>query len=742
MIPVNPAQIPALYKQAMGLQAAGRLDEARAIYQRILTVNTGLAEVHFQAARIDAAQGNPGAALDGFERALALKPGEPAIWTEAAQAVHALDDAALTRDFLARAKKARLSPAALLTVQERARPPARAKSATRADIGTADPRQVQQAIEALAAGRLDQARKRIEALLAGNTRAPALHAIRADVLAAQKQHGAALKAVEQAITLAPDYAEAHAARGRILAATGRGAEALAATRKALALLPGMRRAWIDLARMLADGGDAPAAIAAARRALALPSKAPGADAIPLAILGDQQMQERDFVGAEESFRKLVALDPGPEAGLRLAEALARLGRAAEALVLHDRLLAQVEGEAPAGAAILSRKASLLQTTGAFTEARAAFEAALALAPEDAEIFRGYALSVKLSEDDPHLERMAARFDEATLSDAERSALGFALAKVMEDLGRHDRVMGYLHAANAAARRQSPYDIKAELRHARAMTAAFAGLDADATPPAGTSDLAPIFVTGMPRSGTTLVEQILASHSRTRGIGEIGLAAREAGRLLSATGAGAERAAPGFRPVDGLQDEEIAALGHRYGTLLERAGIDPGGRRVIDKSIQTYRVMPLIRLALPASRVVVVRRDPRDTLLSIYRNSFAAGSYGYASDLRDLGETWKLFDETILTWRQQFPGWFVEVSYEALVADPEGETRRLLEACALEFEPGCLSFHQARHEVRTLSVYQVRQPIYASSLKGWRRYRDELAPMLEALDLEEDDDVAG
>lgn len=743
MIPVNPAQIPALYKQATGLHSAGRFDEARAIYNRILIANARLAEVHFQLARLDAAQGNPRLALEGFEKALTLKPGEAAIWAEAALALRDLGDAGLTRDFLARAKKARLDPRALLSIQDRLKPAAGGgkSAATRADIGTADPRKLKAAIDALNAGRPALARQRIEPLLAAFPKAAGLHNILSAALAAEGRTADALRVVDRAIALAPDYAEAHAARGRLLNTLQRPDDALAALRKALALLPNLHVAWVEMARLLARRGDARGALRAAGKAADL---APP-DAPLLRLIGDQQMQERDFIAAEGTFRQLVAMQPDTDAYLRLAQALGRLGRSDAALEIYDRLLADksLDPNAPPPGrpetpsltvVVMEQKASLLQTTGAFDKAQELFLRAQTLAPLNTGLFREYVLTRKFTEPEPVIERMQAMFARPDLNDTDRMNLGFGLAKVMEDLGRHDRVMSYLHPANAAAQRLYPFDMGQEVATVRSMTASMRSLSPEARPPLDACDLAPIFVTGMPRSGTTLVEQILASHSTTQAVGEVGLAARDAARLLS-------RPEGGFRPADSLTPAEITGFGHQYGRALQGAGIDPDGGRVIDKSIQSYRVMPLLRLAMPRARVVVVRRDPRDTLLSIYRNSFPPGTHEYAYDLKTLGAYYRLFDQTIEAWRRQFPDWFVEIAYEDLVADPEPQIRRLLAACDLPFEPGCLASHKSKRDVRTLSVYQVRQPIYASSVKGWERYKDDLAPMLTALDAKEDDDVA-
>jgi hypothetical protein len=143
-------------------------------------------------------------------------------------------------------------------------------------------------------------------------------------------------------------------------------------------------------------------------------------------------------------------------------------------------------------------------------------------------------------------------------------------------------------------------------------------------------------------------------------------------------------------------------------------------------------MGIIKAALPNAKFVVVRRDPRDNLLSIYKNQFVEGTHRYAYDLGDLGAYYKTFVDMIDFWHKTSPGLFYEIQYEDLIADPETQARALIDACGLEWEDDCMNFHQNKREVKTLSVYQVRQPIYSSSVKAWQRYETELQPLFEAL----------
>jgi hypothetical protein len=186
----------------------------------------------------------------------------------------------------------------------------------------------------------------------------------------------------------------------------------------------------------------------------------------------------------------------------------------------------------------------------------------------------------------------------------------------------------------------------------------------------------------------------------------------------------------FRRADTIPDAEIAALGRDY--LAQVADRFPSAEIVSDKSITSYRYPGLLKLALPKARVIVVRRDPRDNLLSIYRNRFPEGAHLYAYDLRALAEYYATFVQMVEFWRSETPDWFTEVQYESLVSNPEEESRRLIAACGLDWEEACLTPHHNERQVRTLSVYQVRQPISKGSVKAWHRYEEELQPMFDVL----------
>lgn len=437
-------------------------------------------------------------------------------------------------------------------------------------------------------------------------------------------------------------------------------------------------------------------------------------------LGHVCRAEGDLAGALEAFDRSLGLKPAqPQIIAARAQTLADLGRTAEAAAAYDRLIAML----PRAVKPRADKAHLLQQAGDFDAAEAEFRRALELAPDDGELYRVFLRTKKLSPDDPMIGQMERLWARESLPLRSRAHLGFALAKAMEDIGRHDRVFAFLRPANEAMRRLQPFDMADREAKLSALLDAFRGHDYGRHPAAEPGDFGPIFVSGLPRSGTTLVEQIISAHPAVEGGGEMAILFRMATDLLSAGG-------EGFRPVGTLSPEELAGLARGYEARARRAlRFD---RRFTDKSIQTDMVAGLVRMAIPGARMIEVARDPRDTLFSIYKNVFTPGKHLYAYDLRDLARYWKLHRRFVEFWDAAIPGLFHHVRYEDVVADLEGQARAMVEAAALPWDDACLHYDRNRRQVKTLSTHQVRQPIYDSSVGAWRRHEAELAEMLEEL----------
>jgi tetratricopeptide (TPR) repeat protein len=450
------------------------------------------------------------------------------------------------------------------------------------------------------------------------------------------------------------------------------------------------------------------------------------DAQALHLLGMIAAQRGKPADALDLIGRSLALAPDVgEAHYNLGVALQDLARTEEAAAAYRRALAL----RPDVAETHMQLSNALQELGDTAEALAAVDRALAIDPAFVRAWYVRRDLKTFVPGDPDIERMEALLasaDARRLDDDDRLLLDFALGKAWMDVGDAGRAFAHLEAGNRRKRAGFAYDVATEVEWLAAIAesvtpetiAAFAG--------AGDPSDLPVFVLGMPRSGTTLVEQILASHAGVHGAGELLV-------LEELTGRDWERddlADSYQRLMRGLTASDLSRLGGAY---VERVAALAGGkRRVVDKSPGNFRLAGLIHLMAPNARIIHCRRDPVDTCFSLYSRNFS-GRVRYAFDLRELGLYYRAYERLMAHWRAVLPAdRFIEVDYEALVGDLEEEARRLIGFCGLEWDEACLEFHATRRLVRTISVNQVRRPIYRSSIERWKPYEPHLGPLLQAL----------
>ncbi|EIE51152.1 hypothetical protein AL036_01570 [Salipiger aestuarii] len=425
-------------------------------------------------------------------------------------------------------------------------------------------------------------------------------------------------------------------------------------------------------------------------------------------------EEGDRDACLTHLRRVVARAPdNAKLLIHAAERFRNLGAAEEALPVYDTLAALP------GQALKARadKAHTLQLLGRFDEAGTIFRKLLRQHPHEAQLYRIFLATRKLAPGDPMLRAMEQLWARKTLGDEPRAHLGYALGKALDETGAPERAFACWTRANAAQRKAAPFDSAAQDREFDAVLAAQADLP---RLPGGSDTPHPVFVTGMPRSGTTLVERILSAHSDVGAGGELGHALRLSYQLF---GVG-ENMAP---ITDSARMQAFAA---RYRRIARRDV--PGDAPVItDKSILSYLIIGLLHHAMPDARFVVVQRDPRDIALSIWRNHFVTGTHRYGNDLADIARTIKRFRRIVAHWQATLPGLVHEIHYEDLVTDPEPHARALIAAAGLGWQDACLAPQDSKSAVKTLSVAQAREPIHAGRARGWKIYEKELMPFIRA-----------
>jgi tetratricopeptide (TPR) repeat protein len=605
-------------------------------------------------------------------------------------------------------------------------------------------------IEHHKAGRIDKAEAIYRKLLKKVPHQPnALHLL--GVIEAQRGNAArGVELISDALPALEKAPQIHLDLGGALRMAGRREEAIEQFREALALRADYVEAHIALGSALGEMGNFEAAIGHCRTAVAIdPNSLPARLTLAASLQGAGRMPE-----AAQAWREIIQLKPDrAESYYQLGLQLVDLGLFDEALYCHDRAIALQPGNVLFHCA----KGSALMRLYFGERAEECFRRALEISPESKEAWTGLSWALRmlgrfeeadaclrrLREIDPSdvravrhvpatggqrhgpevVEELSAVCDDPESKATDRITAGFALGRLLDDAARYDEAFARYAAANLLVRENWP--AKGDHFHAEAFAKSVDALIASNTPEnlrdaaiTGNISELPVFIVGMPRSGTTLVEQICASHSRVYGAGErqdishLTVELRRSRNDGPALQEAAKRAA----------DKHIVAL-HRLGQ---------GALRVVDKLPDNMILIGLITRLFPRARIVYCSRDARDISLSCYFQLFVDGAQHFAYDLADCGKRCVQVQRLAKHWMELLPNHMIEMNYETLVGDLEGESRRLIDFLGLEWEPSCLDFHQTERTVATVSHWQVRQPIYSNSVGRWRRYEKHLGPLFEAL----------
>ena len=524
----------------------------------------------------------------------------------------------------------------------------------------------------------------------------------------------ALACTRRSIALDPTLAMAHNNLGLVLGGLGQREQAVTSYRQALALNPNYVEALNNLGSLLRELGERREALALCRRAVELDPGRAGSHGNLGHVLFD--LGEVDEAAA--SFRRAVALQPDSAAlHTSLAAAQRMEGRAAEAEASCRAALA-IE---PDSVQALTLLGELSADRGQLAEAQQLFQQALAVDPDFPFTYWSITAHRKMTLEDSGWLRGARAALTKPLPLAHEISLRFALGKYFDDVAQYDDAFDSYRQANELTKRYGrSYERSTLSRRIDRMIGSFDVGFVDRYRNQGSPSELPVLVVGMPRSGTTLVEQILASHPSVFGAGEL--------KFWGNAFAGFESAAAEGDQVAGL----IPGMAREY--LEQLSAVSGPALRVIDKMPANFRYAGLIHAALPGARIIHMQRHPIDTCLSIYFHNFLnRGSY--ANDLENMAHYYAEYVRLTEHWRRVLPTTaLLEVPYEGLIADQEGWTRRLLDFIGLPWDARCLEFHRTDRVVITASKWQVRQKINSSSIGRWRNYAQHVGPLRHLVEL--------
>jgi tetratricopeptide (TPR) repeat protein len=529
----------------------------------------------------------------------------------------------------------------------------------------------------------------------------------------------ALDHLRTAVRLRPNLAEARNNLGNALRETGRLAEARQSYAEALRINPTLAMTYNNMGQALQEENSLDDALAWYQRALQLDPNSARIHANAASLLAEQEKYD----DALTVYRRALELDPTyAEAHCGLGGVRHEQGHFEEAQT-HYREALRHKPDLPAAHCALG---TVREELGDFKDAESCWRSALRY---DARLAGAYSalatmLRGKLPDDD--LVAMRQLLADPDLHDGRRSALHFGLAQVLDAKGAYEEAAESLRQANALAlagarKRGMGYDPEAHAGFVARLMAVCSPEFFERTRGIGVDSERPIFIVGLPRSGTTLTEQVLASHSQVFGAGEQRLARED------------------FEALSPQEDHALEALARLDRPTARRIGeqhleqlhqLNAERPRVADKMPDNYLYLGLLATLFPKARFIHCRRDLRDIAVSCWMTNF--GSIRWANDLGHIASRFEEYRRIMDHWQRVSPVSVLEVDYEETVTDLEGVARRLVDWCGLEWEPGCLAFHEGKRPVRTASVAQVRQPIYTRSVARWKHYEKPLETLFDTL----------
>ena len=571
--------------------------------------------------------------------------------------------------------------------------------------------QVQSLIDHYNKAQLQQALQQADFLIQKFPKSALLYNILGAVLKGLGQLDSSVEAYKKALAIKPDYAEAYNNMGVSLRERGTLEEALEAHKKALDIQPDYADAYYNMGNAIKEQGRLKEAIDAYKKALDIqPDYADAYNNIGNALKDQGKLDE-----AIQAFNNALATKPDyADAYYNMGATLQEQGKLEEAIEAYKKALAIKRDYADA----YNNMGTTLQEQGKLEEAIEAYKKALAIKPDYAEAHRNLSILTKYNSNTAQISTVVALLERTDLNNSDRCNLLYTHAKMQEDMGDLRSAFESYVAGGDLRKKLLAYEpVQDQRLFARIKKTAPHFKDLAQSITSGSISHTPIFILGMPRSGTTLVEQIISSHSKVTGAGELGYVSQFGGQIAS------DLKAP--------TSEALATFRDRYLKELAKRASDQAF--VTDKMPQNFRYIALICAALPEAKIIHVQRNSKATCWSNFKHYFTSKDLGYSYNLGDTVKYHELYKDLMHFWFQSYNDRIYNLDYDKLTEDRELGIRRLIEYLGLKWEDSCLAPQENKRSVKTASSQQVRQKVYTGSSQAWRKYEPFLNGNFEQLE---------
>ena len=575
---------------------------------------------------------------------------------------------------------------------------------------------IQSIVALYSSSKIQEALVDIEALVKDFPNSPILYNIRASCYKANGQINASIKDYEKAVNLKPDYAEAYYNLGITFRELGQLEAALKSYEKALAIKHEYPEAHNNLGSVLLDLGSLDSATDHFEWALAFKPNYPEAHN----NLGVVTRKLEKLDKAIKSFNKAIDIQPNyVQAHSNLGNILQDIGQLDAAMDCYKNALAINPNHTQCYLDI----GLIHKEKGQIDDAIKFFEKALTINPNHAVTYDNLSDIKKYTINKKHITKMQSLLSSDTLSPSDRRHLCFALAKVNENLDNQDELFKYLHEANSLRKEELNYSLDRSktlfLNVKEIFSAPYPDIEKSLS--SEPSTFKPIFIVGMPRSGSTLVEQIISSHHAVHGAGELTNLPTIIGPIAT------DHLNQG---INKLPQKPFLSIREQYLDVLSNLNVSESV--ITNKLPLNFIYIGFILTAFPEAKIVHMKRDARAICWSIYKSNFRNTGNGYSYNFDDLAGFYGLYTDLMDFWHQLFPDRIYDMCYEDLTTNQEEETRKLLEYCEIEWDDNCLNFHNSKRAVKTASALQVRQKMYQGSSEAWKKYEVHLKPLIKAL----------